>query len=610
MFEAIERGEVEAVPVEPEPTPAAGDYGDYDVGGDYGDYGAKPRAKHRASAEKSTRRRAKAREEEADWSDPPDPPDPRLGESTATSSEGDTADGTGRPTRGASQVVTSGRRDPETRVEPFTFHDSGFDDVPGADGMRMYVDGGREYFNDLYDKGADWVSAEYETAANTTQLWVDEYEESGRSKKRLKVDVFLDAADPYSLELMLGPIQNLLRMDLGPLAWTFHAHSNVGQNRGRRANCGGEIAGSAASVSCVANAAVQCSQNTFQNMTSGLGRFEKRAEEIAARRAQVTRAKAALGATVSFRREREKRAEAGVGLVRAPPMKRVRSRGVLSFSDDYGARDPAASAEDYVKQDSFVDLFEPDDAAAPGRDADVSSYDVPTVPSLLDGSSGGAATSADATNRFDDTAAPLNVFLTCFSTKLLEMESASGLSAFGDSNRERTVLSISATCCETALGASSVPGTDHHEGLLATCREQASCLSSDRGFEALSAASDALEALTPKHKWLPWVLVERKPVCVHACNLQQGIRRAVCNNREGTLPSDCPRFPWSKIWYDEPGVSFAGVAGVGFGLMLVVFSMAMLAQQAGCCARRKRRDDEARGETDETSPLLGRGDEK
>ena len=607
MFEAIERGEVEAVPVEPEPTPAAGDYGDYDVGGDYGDYGAKPRAKHRASAEKSTRRRAKAREEEADR---PDRPDPRLGESTATSSEGDTTDGTGRPTRGASQVVTSGRRDPETRVEPFTFHDSGFDDVPGADGMRMYVDGGREYFNDLYDKGADWVSAEYETAANTTQLWVDEYEESGRSKKRLKVDVFLDAADPYSLELMLGPIQNLLRMDLGPLAWTFHAHSNVGQNRGRRANCGGEIAGSAASVSCVANAAVQCSQNTFQNMTSGLGRFEKRAEEIAARRAQVTRANAALGATVSFRREREKRAEAGVGLVRAPPMKRVRSRGVLSFSDDYGARDPAASAEDYVKQDSFVDLFEPDDAAAPGRDADVSSYDVPTVPSLLDGSSGGAATSADATNRFDDTAAPLNVFLTCFSTKLLEMESASGLSAFGDSNRERTVLSISATCCETALGASSVPGTDHHEGLLATCREQASCLSSDRGFEALSAASDALEALTPKHKWLPWVLVERKPVCVHACNLQQGIRRAVCNNREGTLPSDCPRFPWSKIWYDEPGVSFAGVAGVGFGLMLVVFSMAMLAQQAGCCARRKRRDDEARGETDETSPLLGRGDEK
>ena len=68
--------------VEPEPTPAAGDYGDYDVGGDYGDYGAKPRAKHRASTEKSTRRRAKAREEEADWldrPDPPDPPDPPLG---------------------------------------------------------------------------------------------------------------------------------------------------------------------------------------------------------------------------------------------------------------------------------------------------------------------------------------------------------------------------------------------------------------------------------------------------------------------------------------------------------------------------------------------------
>ena len=45
-------------------------------------------------------------------------------------------------------------------------------------------------------------------------------------------------------------------------------------------------------------------------------------------------------------------------------------------------------------------------------------------------------------------------------------------------------------------------------------------------------------------------------------------------------------------------------------MMLVVFAMAMLAQQAGGCARRKRRDDEAPGETDETSPLLGRGDEK
>ena len=594
LFDAIERGKVGAASVEPEPEPepSAGDYGDYDVGGgdDYGDYDhtpeTKPETKRGRGSEKTSGRR-------------------RANEPTSTDSETDDA-----PSSDASALVADD--------DLYRF------DVPGVDetAVRMYVDGGREYFNDLYEKGADWVNAKYETAANTTQLWVDEYEESGRSKKRLKVDVFLDAADPYSLELVLGPIQNLLRMDLGPLAWTFHAHSNVGQNRGRRANCGGEIAGSAARVSCVANAAVQCSQDVFQNMTSGLGRFEKRAEEIAARRARVKRAKAALGATkkkssFSENETSDRRLDDEARLVRAPHTSRVKtsktSRGVLSVSsgeEDYAAT--TSPSEDYVKQDTFVDLFEPDDDASSydsgydADDVDVSSYDVPSLPSLFpDGGEGGEASAEGGLSRFDDTTAPLNVFLTCLSTKLLEMESASAF-AFGDANKEQALLDMSATCCKTAAEASaSVGGIGYESALLAMCREQASCLATDRGFSLLSNASDALEALTPKHKWLPWVLVEQKPVCVHSCNLQQGIRRAVCNNREGTLPSDCPRFPWSKIWYDEPGVSFAGVFGVFFGLALVAFSMALLAQQAGCCARRKKRDDPERGKVDENSPLLG-----
>ena len=583
LFDAIERGKVGAASVEPEPEPEPS-AGDYDHTPE-----TKPEVKRGRGSEKTSGRR-------------------RANEPTSTDSEMDDA-----PLSDASALVADD--------DLYLF------DVPGVDetAVRMYVDGGREYFNDLYEKGADWVNAKYETAANTTQLWVDEYEESGRSKKRLKVDVFLDAADPYSLELVLGPIQNLLRMDLGPLAWTFHAHSNVGQNRGRRANCGGEITGSAARVSCVANAAVQCSQDVFQNMTSGLGRFEKRAEEIAARRARVKRAKAALGAT---KKKSEKESETRVltsdrrlddeaRLVRAPLTSRVKtsktSRGVLSVSsgeEDYAAT--TSPSEDYVKQDTFVDLFEPDDDASSydsgydADDVDVSSYDVPSLPSLFsDGGEGGEASADGGLSRFDDTTAPLNVFLTCLSTKLLEMESASAF-AFGDANKEQALLDMSATCCETAAKASaSVGGIGYESALLAMCREQASCLATDRGFSLLSNASDALEALTPKHKWLPWVLVEQKPVCVHSCNLQQGIRRAVCNNREGTLPSDCPRFPWSKIWYDEPGVSFAGVFGVFFGLALVAFSMALLAQQAGCCARRKKRDDPERGKVDENSPLLG-----
>jgi hypothetical protein len=604
LFDAIERGKVGAASVEPdpEPEPSAGDYGDYDVGDgdDYGDYDDTPETKPEVKRLRGSRKKTLARR--------------NANEPTSTDSETDDTS-----LSDASALIADD--------DVYRF------DVPGVDetAVRMYEDGGREYFNDLYEKGADWVNAKYETAANTTQLWVDEYEESGRSKTRLKVDVFLDAADPYSLELVLGPIQNLLRMDLGPLAWTFHAHSNVGQNRGRRANCGGEIAGSAARVSCVANAAVQCSQDVFQNMTSGLGRFEKRAEEIAARRAQVKRAKAALGATKtkssSFSENESetsdvltsnRRLDDEARLVRAPHTSRARtSRGVLSVEvageEDYAAT-PSPS-EDYVKQDTFVDLFEPDDDASSydsGYDADdldVSSYDVPSLPSLFsDGGEEGEERDEFANgglSRFDDTTAPLNVFLTCLSTKLLEMESASAF-AFGDANKERSLLDMSATCCETAVQASvSAGGMQYEHALLATCREQASCLATDRGFSLLSNASDALEALTPKHKWLPWVLVEQKPVCVHSCNLQQGIRRAVCNNREGTLPSDCPRFPWSKIWYDEPGVSFAGVFGVFFGLALVAFSMALLAQQAGCCARRKKRDEPEFGVVDENSPLLG-----
>ena len=90
---------------------------------------------------------------------------------------------------------------------------------------------------------------------------------------------------------------------------------------------------------------------------------------------------------------------------------------------------------------------------------------------------------------------------------------------------------------------------------------------------------------------------------VHACNLQQGIRRAVCNNREGTPPSDCPPVPLVQdLASCEPGVSFAGVAGVGFGLMLVVFSMAMLAQQAG--AARGAKGGTTRREARRTKPRL------
>jgi len=555
----------------------------------------------------------------------------------------------------ASETATSSRDpDPEIPItskgatsSTFAIRDFGLNDVPSINGgaARMYADGGREYLDALYEKSADWVNQKYDAVANTTRLWVDAYEESGRSKKRVNVAVFVDAADPYSLELILGPIQNLLKMDLGPLAWTFHAHSNLGRRAGGRVNCAGETGDSATRLSCLSNAAVQCSQKTFQNMTSGLRRFEQRAEEMAARRAQVTRGNAALGELreaslgeasddrIDDGFEREVRglsrdvgafgdadADAGNALPRAPSVSRGSRvsfrRGFLrrSLSADAGG---AASDEPASEEDALADLFKPDDAEVPefGADGlDVTSYDLP-VPSFLEAT---RSTDFDP-HEGDDAKSPLNLFLTCFSTKLLEYESA-GASRF-DGGEKAAALEMSASCCETAYaekalyesrlslddGNVSSSARVGNALLETTCREQALCLSSGEGVKDLSSASDLLESLRPKHEWLPWVLVEHKPVCVHSCNLQQAIRRAVCNNREGTLPGDCPRFPWSKIWYDEPGVSFAGVAGVVFGVVLTTGSMTLLAQQAGCLCFRRRKvtcDESGADSTGETSPLL------
>ena len=571
--------------------------------------------------------------------------------------------------KAASEIATS-LKDKDTKISitsadgkenTFTIGDLGFDDLPGIDdrAVAMYVEGGREYFSELYEKGSEWVNQKYEVTKNTTELWMDEYEESWRSKKRVNVDVFVDAADPYSLELILGPIQNLLKMDLGPLSWTFHARVNVGQNVKRRVNCGGELAGSAARVSCVANAALQCSQKTFQNMTSGLGRFEQRAEEIAQRRAQVSRAKASLGiaadpstggfeenfedefATLTSDVERELEEPGVPSTPRKLPERLVgrdfrvpkrsagrgyvtgtkrRSRSILTSDpsevESIDSSSSLDSSSDYhPTQDTFVDLFTPDDVDSSEYDGeddfgdDVDEYDLP-VPGFMEPNQ--SESEMAIAKLTDDTHSQLNVFVKCFSTKLLEMESTGAFEIDGgvDSKKEENLLQFSSQCCDLAMAsANDLSFEPNSEGsknsFLMTCQEQAECLASGAGFKGLSKSSDLLDSLTPKHKWLPWVLVEKMPVCTYSCNLQQGIRRAVCNNREGTLPGDCPRFPWGKIWYDEPGISFVGVLGVVLGLALTTGSMVLLAQQAGCCSSRKKEKSE-NAASDETAPLLNK----
>jgi hypothetical protein len=125
-------------------------------------------------------------------------------------------------------------------------------------------------------------------------------------------------------------------------------------------------------------------------------------------------------------------------------------------------------------------------------------------------------------------------------------------------------------------------------GNATACELQRVCVASDLGHELLKKTSRRLNRLHPKHKWLPWVLVEGKPVCTRGCNLQKAIRRAVCELRQGTLPDDCPRFPWTTIWYDEPGLSLVGILGCFLGLGVVISSAWILAQQAGLFEKKKK----------------------
>ena len=123
----------------------------------------------------------------------------------------------------------------------------------------------------------------------------------------------MDAADPYSLELVLGPVQHLLKMDLGPLVWNFKPHSNIGQAAGQAVQCGGDAVGQhAQAASCLANAVIACADASFNNATSGLGRWAAPARAAYARRIDP-RARARAGARAADEEGLARSSTAGVG---------------------------------------------------------------------------------------------------------------------------------------------------------------------------------------------------------------------------------------------------------------------------------------------------------
>jgi hypothetical protein len=324
--------------------------------------------------------------------------------------------------------ITVERPGGEGRSSSFTIGDLGFDEVPiDGENVEMFVEGGREYFEELYAKGAEWVNAEYSAASNTTSQWLEQYEESGRSKKYLTVDLFVDAADPYSLELVLGPVQHLLKMDLGPLVWNFKPHSNIGQAAGQAVQCGGDAVGQhAQAASCLANAVIACADASFNNATSGLGRWAAPARAAYARRID---------------RARERGREHG------RPTKRG-SRGLRRLAS-VGASE-SSSAGDYdgfLADENGHSLLEADDTNAYDAEAiggDVDSFDWPR-PSFLE-----EVASAPSTRAAEDVAAPENVFVKCFATKLLQLESTSAF-GFNDGGGSKSISDLSAECCEVAM---------------------------------------------------------------------------------------------------------------------------------------------------------------
>ena len=399
-------------------------------------------------------------------------------------------------------------------------------------------------------RASDWWS-------NTTEEAYRYWEESGRSKTVIEVELFVDAADPYSLELILGPVQHLLRMDLGPLRWIVSPNSNVGAGeRTDRVDCASIAPGDPARLGCDANAAVACVGDSLLSLTSGT-----RPPSSWSKGVWASLSARFKGADVT-------------------PVEEMGASGPVDMN--------AWEYEDFLERGGVPDEEERGEVAGGIDDVD------PDAPHLV-------MPPAFVEELARDNSSAHNAFLQCFATGVLEAESRTGF-GFAGGIGSLDAAALSESCCESAMD--SIPAFMGGRNATA-CEMQKMCVASDRGHELLKKTSKRLNRLHPKHKWLPWVLVEGKPVCMHSCNLQKAIRRAVCELREGTLPDDCPRFPWTTIWYDEPGLSLAGIIGVCIGFCVVVSSICVLAQHAGFFDEKKKpKRPSEEEEASETDPLI------
>lgn len=89
--------------------------------------------------------------------------------------------------------------------------------------------------------------------------------------KHIPVTMYVDFADPNSLDLILGAYQRLASMSLGPIEWNVVPFVNVGQAQNTSVNCGHH--GHSRHLSCTANAVAACAVDNVGTMVGGMQAF-------------------------------------------------------------------------------------------------------------------------------------------------------------------------------------------------------------------------------------------------------------------------------------------------------------------------------------------------
>ena len=106
---------------------------------------------------------------------------------------------------------------------------------------------------------------------------------------KMDVRMYVDFADPYSLELVLGAYQKLSSMRLGPVDWNIVPFVNVGQFHNSSVNC--MYSDHGRHLSCTTNAIAACAVDNVGALRGGMQAFTScygmQLLKLGARRVQV-----------------------------------------------------------------------------------------------------------------------------------------------------------------------------------------------------------------------------------------------------------------------------------------------------------------------------------